>query len=202
MKKYLFLTVVFLIFSVQVFSQEVFENKQYEFSMQIPKKWLIREKVEILENQKNIERGDEESKKISEISKSTIRLIALQKYNPKTHIGILPVVLVSVRPFPAKDFQIFKNAYIKSFDSQKTLIQDFEFIEEPKEVEISGIKAVYLKIKSTVKYKDGGIAKAKSRIYAIPYKNYFFQITMNDGQTEEDCTKEFDELVKTIKIGK
>lgn len=202
MKKCLFLTFVFLIFSFQGFSQEIYENKQYEISLQIPKKWLIREKAEIIENQKNIERSDEVSKKISETSKSTIRLIALQKYNPNTHIGILPVILVSIRPFPAKDFQIFKKAYIKSLDSQKPLIQDFEFIEEPKEVEISGIKAVYFKNKSTVKYKDGGIAKAKSRIYAIPYKNYFFQITMNDGQTEEDCTKEFDEFVKTIKIGK
>ena len=43
--------------------------------------------------------------------------------------------------------------------------------------------------------------KARARIYSIPYKNYFFQISMVDGQVEEDNSKLFDELVKTIKIG-
>jgi len=46
------------------------------------------------------------------------------------------------------------------------------------------------------------ILKVRSRAYAIPQKSYFFQINFTDGQIEEDCTKEFDELVKTIKIGK
>ncbi len=36
---------------------------------------------------------------------------------------------------------------------------------------------------------------------AIPYKDYFFQVNFTDGQNGEDCNKEFDALVKTIRIG-
>ena len=52
-----------------------------------------------------------------------------------------------------------------------------------------------------MKTKNGQEMKVRSRTYAIPYKNYFFQLNLTDGQFGEDCTKEFDELIKTIKIG-
>ena len=52
-----------------------------------------------------------------------------------------------------------------------------------------------------MKSQNGNELKVRSRTYAIPYKNYFFQVNFTDGQIGEDCNKEFEELVKTIKIG-
>ena len=43
--------------------------------------------------------------------------------------------------------------------------------------------------------------KVRSRTYAIPYKNYFFQVNFTDGQIEEDCSTLFEKLLSTIKIG-
>ena len=50
--------------------------------------------------------------------------------------------------------------------------------------------------------QDGGDLKVRSRTYAIPYKDYFFQINFTDSKEVEDCSKEFDGILKTIKIGK
>ena len=52
-----------------------------------------------------------------------------------------------------------------------------------------------------MKTQNGQEMKVRSRTYAIPYKNYFFQLNFTDGQTCEDYNEEFDELVKTIQIG-
>ena len=52
-----------------------------------------------------------------------------------------------------------------------------------------------------MKSQSGQELKVRSRTYAIPYRNHFFQVNFTDGQSGEDCKKEFDELVKTIKIG-
>ena len=89
----------------------------------------------------------------------------------------------------------------QSANGFKKYFEDFEFINEITEIEISGIKCVYFIGKFTMKTQNGQEMKVRSRTYAIPYKNYFFQLNFTDGQIGEDCTKEFDELVKTIKIG-
>jgi len=36
----------------------------------------------------------------------------------------------------------------------------------------------------------------------IPLDKYFFQVNFTDGYDEDDCSAEFDELVRTIKVGR
>lgn len=202
MKKYLFLTLVFLTLSFQGLGQEVYENKKFYFSMQQPNKWFIANNKELLDNLNKIELTEESLAKFVSDSKEEILLTGFYKYNPKTKTGLIPTIQIRVRANKTKNFQSFKSDLIKSSKSFNKYFEDFGFIEEPKEIEISGIKSVVFVFQFTMKTQYNQILKVRSRAYAIPQKSYFFQINFTDGQTEEDCTKEFDELVKTIKIGK
>lgn len=131
-----------------------------------------------------------------------ITLAAFYKYDLNTVAGLVPKIQITVRTNKTKNFQDFNGGITKSAESLKKFLDDFEFIEAPKEAEISGIKSMFLIGKFTVKMLDGQVLRARSRTYAIPMGNYFFQVDFTDGQVEEDCSVEFDQLVKSIKIGR
>ncbi|MCU0238837.1 MAG: hypothetical protein MUC29_05290 [Pyrinomonadaceae bacterium] len=201
MKKYLFLFWLLLFLANHSFSQEVYENKKFEFSINKPEKWVKRENTRLLHIVNSIDLTDENLEKTLKLFQGAL-LVAFQKTNPNDGTLLNPIIQVNIRFKPTKDFDVFKKAIINSANSFKQSFDDFEFIDNAKEIEISGIKSVYFFAKFTYKTKDGKEIRTKSRTYAIPYKNYFFQINFTDGFESEDCTKEFDELVKSIKIGK
>jgi len=184
-----------------VYGQKNFENKEYGFKIQEPKNWIEASNKELLKNLEKFEVTEENLTKLISDNKGSILLTSFYKYDPKTHAGVIPTIQINVRSKGNSNFEQFKNGMAESAKGFKKYFQDFEFINEITEIEISGIKCVYFTGKFTMKTQNGQEMKVRSRTYAIPYKNYFFQLNFTDGQTGEDCAKEFDKLIKTIKIG-
>ncbi len=182
-------------------AQKQFENKQYEFKIQEPNHWIEASNKELIKNLEKFDVTEENLTKLISDNKGSILLTSFYKYNPKTHAGIIPTIQVNVRTKGNIDFTQFKNSMTESAKSFKTYFEDFEFIKNVTEIEISGIKSICFIGKFTMKTQDGQELKVRSRTYAIPYKNYFFQVNFTDGPLDEDCTAEFDGLVKTIKVG-
>ena len=108
--------------------------------------------------------------------------------------------MITIEKNPTKNFLEFKNAIKSNVESYKEIVENFEFIEEPKEIEISKNKGIVCVYKYSIKTQEGEIVKIKSRGYSIPNGSYFLNIEFIDGQIDEDCTNEFNELIKTIKI--
>ena len=184
-----------------VYSQKKFVNKEYEFEIQEPKNWIEASNKVLLKNLEKFEVSEENLTKLISDNKGSILLTSFYKYDQKTHAGIIPTIQINVRYKGKSDFEQFKSGMAQSAIGFKKYFADFEFINEITEIEISGIKGVYFIGKFTMKTQNGQEMKVRSRTYAIPYKNYFYQLNFTDGQVGEDCTKEFDELLKTIKIG-
>jgi hypothetical protein len=183
------------------YSQKKFVNKEYEFEIQEPKNWIEADNKVLLKNLEKFEVNEENLNKLISDNKGSILLTSFYKYDPKTHAGIIPIIQINVRYKGKSDFEQFKSGMAQSATSFKKYFSDFEFLNEVTEIEISGIKCIYFIGKFTMKAQNGQEMKVRSRTYAIPYKSYFFQVNFTDGQIGEDCTKEFDELVKSIKIG-
>ena len=170
--------------------------------MEEPKGWLSMSNEGLLENQKTFQHTEEELAKLLESEKSGIFLAAYYKYDPKKHAGLIPAIQIYVKAYTPRGFQQFKKEVTEGSKGLKEFYKEFEFVQEPTETEVSGIQSMYFICKYTSVGTNGVNLKGKSRAYMIPYKNYFFQIGFNDGQTEEDNAELFDKLVKTIKIGK
>jgi len=202
MKKILLLILFFSSSIILTFGQKFFENKQYEFSIQEPKDWIITNNPELIKNLENMEVSEKALSKLIADYKGSILLTSFYKYNPKTHAGLIPIIQINVRSKSGSNFEQFKNVILESAKGFKQYFADFEYVEEPKEVLISGIKSIFFVGKFTMKTQDGQELKVRSRTYAIPYKSYFFQVNFTDGQVKEDCSKVFDELSKTIVIGR
>jgi hypothetical protein len=202
MRKILFFVLIFTSSLKFSYGQKYFENKEYGFSIQEPKNWIEASNKVLLKNLEKFDVSEENLMKLILDNKGSILLTSFYKYDPKTHSGVIPTIQINVRAKGKSDFEQFKNQINESTKGFKKYFQDFDFIKDITEIEISGIQSVYFIGKFTMRTQNGQEMKVRSRTYAIPYKNYFFQVNFTDGQSGEDCTKEFDELLNTIKIEK
>ena len=202
MKKLILLILIVTISTNFAYSQKNFISKEYEFEMQEPKNWIETDNKFLLKNLEKFEINEKNLNKLISDNKGSLLLNSFYKYDSKTHAGLIPTIQINVRTKGNVKFEQFKNEIIKSANSFKNYFPDFEFVKNVTEIEIDGVKSIYFIGKFTMKTQNGEEMKVRSRTYAIPYKNYFFQLNFTDGQISEDCTEEFNELVKTIKIGK
>jgi len=198
MKKLLLLLVLLTV--NLAFSQKRFESKKYGFSIEEPYNWQIANNDDVLKNLDKYDLTDEALNELLKKNKGSILLTSFYKYETNKHAGLIPTIKINMRQNPAKEFSVFKSMISQSSKGFETVFPDFKYIQEPTEFEISGIKSVFFSGKYTMKAQNGAEIKIKSRTYAIPYGDYFFQVNFIDGQTKDDCTEEFDALVKTIKI--
>ena len=126
--------------------------------------------------------------------------MAFLKYDPETKAGLIPTIQVRMLPNPIKGFSAFKTTFVKSLS--KLPFEGFKVEGKPKEVSISGHRAVLVNATYTIGTSDGQTLPTRSRTYAIPYGKQFFQVTFLDNPKDEDCSAEFDALVQSIKIGR
>lgn len=182
-----------------LFSQQK-QNSGYSIEIKTPKGWIEMDEEKLLKNIAKFEFKEDDLEKIIKDFNGNMNLFTYFKYNPKTHSGLIPSFGVNLRKTSTKNYEEFKEVITKSADQIKGMLQDFEYIIPPSDVSISNIKGVYFVAKFTMKTNNGDTYKARTRTYAIPVKDYFYQISFNDGQEEEDCKPLFDSLEKTMKI--
>ncbi len=168
--------------------------------MQEPVNWISQTRSNLIENIKSLDDSD----KIDAIIKNhqgDIAIRTFSKHDPSTVTGLIPTITVNVRRKSTNNFSVFKRELTNSVSLIRSAFDDFVFISNPSEIEISGIRSLQMTFAYSVKRKDGQILKPRTTIYAIPIRGYFVQVNFIDGQTpNNDCSKEFDELFKTIKI--
>jgi hypothetical protein len=202
MKKASAILLLILLWTASATAQESFSSARWRFHMNLPEFWTSMDKKTRDAISDDFEFSEEALKKILDGDKGTTLVAAYYFHDPKRVMSLFPQVQVEARKKSAMEFSVFRNQIIASSASLKKVFPDIVF-GEPKEIEISGIKSILMAGVFTIKGPDDRILRARSRIYAVPLANYFFQITLNDGQdSDADFSKEFDELVKTIRIGK
>ena len=191
-----------LSFSAALSAQMRYENKAFKFSMLEPQGWIWANSDDLKQNLDKLEISEEDLAKIVHDHKGSVLLQSFFKYDPQTHPGIIPAIQINVREKNNPDFALFKESVIKSARNLQRVYTDYTFIEDVTETKIGGIKSLYFISKFTMKTDNGQEHRVRSRIYVIPMKDHYFQINMTDGILYEDCSKEFDRLIKTIKVKK
>ncbi|QYJ67664.1 hypothetical protein [Flavobacterium litorale] len=189
-----------LLGTITTFGQRRFENKTFGFSMEEPMGWIWGNNDDLARNLEQLDIDEEKLLKIIKEHEGSVLILSLYKYDPLTYRGLVPAIQINVRERNNEDFNTFKSDIIKSARSFNGLYDDFEFIEEPKNVKISHIKSIFFATKFTMRTDNGLTHRVRSRIYVIPWKHYYFQINMTDDLMGEDCSREFLKLIKTIKI--
>lgn len=200
-RKNLFILFWILLSVSLLFGQQSRSNKKFGFSMSEPKGWIATTNEELKGNLDNFDIDEKKLEEMLKTSNKAILISAFSKYDPEEKEGLIPKIQVDLMPNKTKNFDQFKTSITRSAEKMKSYFSEYEFIQPPTEIDISGIKSMFHIVMFSIKMTDGTLLKVRARVYAIPYKSYFFQVNMVDGQIEEDNSGVFNELVKTIKIG-
>jgi hypothetical protein len=202
MKKTSTILLLILFWATSAIAQETFSSTRWRFSMELPQYWTSMNKETHDAIADNFEFSEEALKKILDGDKGTTFIAAYYYQKPGQGMSVHPQVQVQARRKGPVNFAQFRTSIVNSIASFKTIFPDIVF-SDAKEVEVSGIRSVLMTGVFSIKGPDNRILRARSRIYAVPLVNYFFQITLNDGQDPDaDFGKEFDGIVKTIRVGR
>lgn len=203
MKNIALLLLLVSVFSINGFTQDVFKDDRYGFSMQQPKNWLTGDKKLLTENLDKVKFSETELAALIKNNNNSYLLVSFYKYDITKHAGIIPTIQVNVRNNPTQNFDQFQQTISKSTESLKSYFPDFSFVTPPQEVKINGVSATHFVATYTLQHKNGNQGKVRVANYAIPHGKFFFQVSMIDelNSTDDEATL-YAELAKTIKIGK
>jgi hypothetical protein len=197
MKSYFTLTIAILFFRPASFGQAT--GSLLHFSMDYPEKWYQTTNEEITDNLGKFELTDKELDKYISDHKGSVLIKSFVKYKASEYSGLVPAIQVNLRKNTTGSFEDFASVISKSAEDMKNMLPNFAYIHKPQAVIIGGRKAIYFYARFTMNSKDGGTINARSRTYAVPVGDKFYQISFSDGGAE-DCSKLFDDLIKTIKF--
>lgn len=169
--------------------------------MQQPKGWHSIDKAGLSNNLGKFEFTDVEMDKLLKEQNANVLIAAYYKYDPKTTPGIIPTIQINGRPNGTRDFDTFRMAIVGSIDGLRKVLDEFNLIDEPREVTIGGARAILVHGTFVMKTPDGRKFNVRSRTYSIPRQGSFIQMNFTDSPDNEDCATEFDELIKTVRIG-
>ena len=193
---------VSVVVSVQA-QQKTFTSSEFGFTMLEPSGWVLAEKRFLDESLEQMDLSDATLEKL--LKDEDVLLFAYTKYVPNSRPGLNPKIearVVSNGVNRSLSFEEFRPAIVRAFQTLKSDLQAYAYLQEPTPIDVTGATGVYQISKFKMRTKERTEYYVRSRTYAIPYKTYFFQISFVDEVGGEDCSAVFDELVKSIKIGK
>ena len=185
--------------------QTTFKSSEFGFSMLEPKGWVLAEKKVLNESLMQMELSDATLEKLLKEVDGDILLFAYTKYSPNSKPGLNPKIearVISNGLNRSLSFDEFRPAMVRAFQTLKGDLPAYSYIQEPAPIHVRGATGVYQISKFKMRTKERTEYHVRSRTYAIPYKTYFFQISFVDEVGGEDCSAVFDDLVKSIQIGK
>ena len=182
----------------------VFESRAFGFSMKAPVGWQPLSEVEVAQNLEGLDLDLKVREKLL-LEQGRILLFAYSKQKPGTIDGIIPKIearVISNGLGRILTFGEFKPAAISAMKRFAVNYETYEYVIEPSETLVSGVRAVYQITKFRLKAGRGDSHSVRSRTYFIPYQTWFFQISFSDDPKNNDCSALFDELIRSIRIGK
>lgn len=184
---------------VQAGDPEIFNNPTAGLQLTKPAEWHYITAAQNMENIKAIKLSDEEFHAAMQ-KYATAPLVAMTKF-PEPFEDVNPSFKVNIKPYgglKGKGPEELINLVIPQF--QKTF-KDFELVQPPTEVEVSGIKSAYARMNYTMEIHDGRTFPTTSELWIVPRGDYFLMIGAGTRQDEKTGSREeIDAILKTVKI--
>lgn len=188
-------SIVFCMILSAASAQQTYHNRAFGIAIDIPAGWIEGTPKGI---DSNLEFSNKERTALLE-KEGSVYLVNFHKSYVVWTDELIPKIQINTVIKPEKTFAEFKKEATASADKLKKNLSDFEYIQRPEEITISGIRSIYFIIQYTMVI-NGKEMNIRNHTYAIPYQNYLFHISLVDGLSN-DCTALFENLIKTIKVG-
>src|SRR5690606_10053815 len=192
--------IILLLFIYNLCSaQTIFKNERLGFSIDQPKKWIIAEEGETVQNLKDHIKLDKATlKKLIDTHKGTYQVVTFFKYPINSKHGVIPTIKIVLKNNGTASFEDFKKSIERSYTGIKDIFPDFRFTEQPTVKYVDDKKCVFAACDYTLTAHNGQ-EKVKLTVYAVPVNDSFYQITLMDSE-KEDNSIIFEEISRSIRI--
>ncbi|MBD3582189.1 hypothetical protein [Flavobacterium selenitireducens] len=181
------------------FSQEIFRDERFGFSMERPADWLQAKTGEAIENaSERIQLPPEKLQELLRSHRGSIDVVAFYKYDLNSVKGVIPTIKILLRSNPTKSASDFKQMIGQSFSSLKKSFPDFTVTVPPTPVKIGEKTGIHMKGLNKLETKYG-VEEVRTIIYAIPHGDLFYQLNFMDT-SKDDCRALFTQILASIKI--
>ena len=186
--------------TINLLGQSYYENNQFGIKIQEPANWILASNTDLNKSINKLKLTEEQILKLINENRGIISVCTYYKYNMDSVSGLIPTIKITVRTNPTEDFNEFKKIMITSTDNLKTIVDDFKFIDNFTNIVLSGKECLYYSCSYSLKRKDADKINVRTKYYMIPKGKYFVSISLMDNQTTDDCSKLFDEVIKSLQL--
>ncbi len=178
---------------------DVFNSPTAGFEVAKPADWHYLTADQNLENLKAVKLNDEGFQAAME-KYATAPLVAMTKF-PEPYDDVNPSFKVNIKRYgqlKGKQPVELLSLIIPQFQNA---FKDFDLVQPPTDVEVSGIRSAYARINSTMQTSDGRSFPTTSEVWIIPRGDYFFILGAGTRQDEKTGSrKEIGAILATVKI--
>lgn len=178
---------------------EVFNNPTAGLKLTKPASWHYVSAAQNLENIKAMKLSDEEFHAAMK-KYAAAPLVAMTKH-PEPFDDVNPSLKINIKPFgglKGRPPQDVVNLIVPQFQK---VFKDFELVQPPMEVEVSGIKSAYARMNYTMEIPDGRTFPITSELWIVPRGDYFFMIGAGTRQDERTGSREeIQGILRELKI--
>jgi len=184
-------------------AQRAMPENPFKFVMNEPAGWFPISKAEIEESLKRFDLRNDSLQNFLAQNQGKYLLFAYVKFRQDSFTGLNPKIegrviqINSQKPLTFSEFKPAAETTLRKIASQ---FDEQRYLVEPSVIKIAGIDSVYHVSEFQMSVQNGSKLRVRSRTYLIPRGTYFFQISFVDEPDRGDCSAEFDELIKSIKL--
>ena len=178
---------------------DLFSSPTAGFEVAKPADWHYISAAQNLENLKSIKLTDDEYH-AAMLKYATAPLVAMTKFR-EPHDDLNPSFRVNIKPYgqlkgiPSTELL---NLLLPQF---RKMFKDFDLVQPPQEVQVSGIRSAYARMNYTMEVPGGGLFPTTSELWIVPRGDYFFVIGAGTRQDEKTGSrKEIAAILATVKI--
>lgn len=179
--------------------QEIFNNPTAGLQLEKPAEWHYLTAAQNMDNIKSIKLSDDEFHAAMQ-KYATAPLVAMTKF-AEPFEDVNPSFKVNIKPFGELKGKRPEEVISLVVPQFQHAFKDFELVQPPTQVEVSGIKSAYARMNYTMEIPDGRTFPTTSELWIVPRGDYFFMIGAGTRQDEKTGSrKEIQSILKTVKI--
>lgn len=178
---------------------DVFNSPTAGFKVNKPVGWHYVTAAQNLENLKATKLSDKEFQ-AAMLKYATAPMVAMTKF-PEPYDDLNPSFKVNIKPFGQLKGKAAKDIISLILPQFQKAFKDFELVQPPTEVEVSGIKSGYVRIHYSLQTPDGKVFPTASELWIVPRGDYFFVLGAGTRQDERTGSREeIANIIRSVKI--
>jgi hypothetical protein len=178
---------------------DTFRNPTAGFELTKPAEWQYITAAEAQENLKATKLNDQEFQ-AAMLKYATVPMVAMMKY-PEPYDDINPSFKVNIKPLGQLKGRTAVELVSMILPQLQKVFKDYELVQAPVEIEVSGLKAAYARINYSLETVDGSTFPCASELWIVPRGDYFFMLGAGTRQDETTGARsEIQGILKSVKI--